>query len=184
MQLKMALPGMKAPDFAGVCNIRDEYSDVSLKDLISKGKWCLLFFYPHDFGTICPGELMELNAIKRQLKSLDCKIIGCSTDSAVLHNKFLTQPPNEGGIEGVTFPIIEDVNGGIAYDYGVMRHDSGYSFRAYFLIDNTGIIRARVVGDLPVALDIDGLPAKIKRIQDATAKKSWFQEMRGKMKED
>ena len=63
-------------------------------------------------------------------------------------------------------------------------NNAGMYFRAYFLIDNTGIIRARVVGDLPVALDIDGLPAKIKRIQEATAKKSWFQEMRDKMKED
>ena len=127
-----------------------------------------------DFGYICPSELLELNEIKPELDKLNCNIVGCSTDSAVTHNIFLSRSPEKAGVKGIQFPLLEDVNEVITGPYGVLRKDSGYCFRGYFLIDSDGFIRARFVSDLPIGLGIADLPNKIRAIQAATKQATWF----------
>ena len=148
---------------------------LSLKDFTSNGSWCLLIFYPMDFGYISPSELMALNSIKKDLDDLKCNLLACSTDTAVTHNKFLSVAPEEGGVKGLSFPLLEDVNGEIAEKYGVLRKDSGYTFRGYFLIDSEGIVRMRTVYDLPVGIGCEKLPATIKAVQDALKEDIWFE---------
>ena len=148
---QLAHPGMKAPEFKGLTigpNAKGP-NHMSLKDFTSNGSWCLLFFYPMDFGYISPSELLALNSIKKDLDDLKCNLLACSTDSAVVHNKFLSVATEEGGVKGLSFPLLEDVNGDIAEKYGVLRKDSGYTFRGYFLIDSKGIVRMRTIYDLP-----------------------------------
>ena len=168
------MPGMLAPDFDTMSARSDGINTtLSLSELIN-GSWCLLFFYPMDFGYICPSELLELNEIKPELDKLNCNIVGCSTDSAVTHNIFLSRSPEKAGVKGIQFPLLEDVNEVITGPYGVLRKDSGYCFRGYFLIDSDGFIRARFVSDLPIGLGIADLPNKIRAIQAATKQATWF----------
>ena len=149
--MSLALPGMKAPDFGGMTTGPKGQKEMFLKDFTSDGSWCLLFFFRKcghpsmDFGYIFPSELLALNSVKKDLDYLNCNLVACSTDSAVVHNKFLSFAPEKGGVKGLSFPLIEDVNGDIAAKYGVLWKDLGYTFRGYFLIDSKGIIRMRTV---------------------------------------
>ena len=173
-----ALPGTIAPKFAGVAaHSNGKFSDISMDELLSKeGQWLLLFFYPLDFGYISPSELMELNKIKGELDKLKCQIIACSTDSAVTHEKFLSVPPSNGGVQGIEFPLLEDVSGSISENYGVLRDQSGYTFRAYFVIDNNGFIRSRTVCDLPIGLGTDEIVGKVESLQKAQSQENWLHE--------
>ena len=169
-----AIPGMKAPDFGGMTTGPNGHKDMALRDFTSNNNWCLLFFYPMDFGYISPSELLALNSIKEDLDKLNCNLVGCSTDSAVIHSKFLSVPPEDGGVKGLTFPLLEDVNGDIAEKFGILRKDSGYTFRGFFLIDNDGIIRMRTVYDLPIGIGCENLPETIKSVQEALEEDTWF----------
>ena len=173
--MSFALPGMKAPDFGGMTTGPKGHNEMFLKDFTTNGNWCLLFFYPMDFGYISPSELLSLNSIKKDLDDLKCNLVACSTDSAVVHNKFLSVAPEEGGVKGLSFPLLEDVNGEIAEKYGILRKDSGYTFRGYFLIDSEGIIRMRTIYDLPVGIGCERLPETIKAVQDALREDTWFE---------
>ena len=172
--MSSAIPGLKAPDFEGMTTGPNGHKNMSLKDFTSNDNWCLLFFYPMDFGYISPSELLALNSIKKDLDMLKCNLLACSTDSAVVHNKFLSVAPEEGGVKGLSFPLLEDVNGDIAEKYGVLRTDSGYTFRGFFLIDSEGIIRSRTVYDLPIGIGCERLPDTIKAVQDALKEDTWF----------
>ena len=169
--------GMKAPEFAGMTMTIGPkgHIEMSLKDFISNGSCCLLFFYPMDFGYISPSELLALNSIKKDLDNLKCNLLACSTDSAVVHNKFLSVAPEEGGVKGLSFPLLEDVNGEIAEKYGVLRKDSGNTFRGYFLINSKDIVRIRTIYDLPVGIGCEKLPETIKAVQDALKEDNWFE---------
>ena len=83
----------------------------------------------------------------------------------LIHNKFLSVVPEEGGVKGLSFPLLEDVNGDIAERYGILKTDSGYTFRGYFLIDSDGIIRMRAIYDLPIGIGCEKLPETIKAVQ-------------------
>ena len=168
------LPGVKAPSFGGVawCN---GWSDISLSDNIAKKNWTILFFYPLDFGYITPSELMELENCRTELEGLKCNIVALSTDSAVTHEKFCSIQPRYGGVQGINFPLLEDVNGTIAEKYGVIRKNSGYTYRAYFIIDSNGVVRSRVVGDLPVGFGVNKIPSKVRNLQEALKEKAWYE---------
>ena len=58
--MSFALPGMKAPDFGGMTTGPKGHNEMFLKDFTTNGNWCLLFFYPMDFGYISPSELLSL----------------------------------------------------------------------------------------------------------------------------
>ena len=134
-----AIPGMKAPDFGGMTTGPNGHKDMALRDFTSNNNWCLLFFYPMDFGYISPSELLALNSIKEDLDKLNCNLVGCSPGTpALFFRKFLSLAPEDGGVRGLSFPVLEDVNGDIAkkFDLECAEVEAGF-----FLIDNEGIIR-------------------------------------------
>ena len=139
--------------------------DISLMDFSSSCKWLVLFFYPLDFGYITPSELLELEARREELEMMDCKILAVSSDSVVVHEQFASTNPGFGGVHGIKFPLLEDKNGNISRMYGVKKEGAGHSFRAYFIIDSDLVVRARVVGDLPVALGMDEMVRQVKALK-------------------
>ena len=144
------IPGMKAPDFEGMATGPNGHKLMRMKDFTTNN-WCLLFFYPIDFGYNFRSELLALNSIKKDLEKLNCNLVACSTDIAFAVRVLLSVAPEERGVEGLSIPLLEDVNGDIAKKYGVLRKDSDSTFRGYFLIDSDGIIRKRTIYDsLPI----------------------------------
>jgi peroxiredoxin 2/4 len=49
-------------------------------------------------------------------------------------------PREDGGIEGLRYPLLADKTGRIARDYGVLIEEEGHSLRGLFLIDPDGIL--------------------------------------------
>ena len=64
-------------------------------------------------------------------------------------------PQEKGGIQGVTYPLVSDLNKTIAKNYGVLKEDEGIAYRGLFLIDKEGIVRHAVVNDLPLGRNVD-----------------------------
>ena len=65
------LPGNKAPWFSSIGFQENKFMDISINDYT--GKWLVLFFYPLDFGYVSPSELLELEARRPELESLNCR---------------------------------------------------------------------------------------------------------------
>jgi peroxiredoxin (alkyl hydroperoxide reductase subunit C) len=139
----------KAPDFEGTAvhpsfkssNNPDGFKAVKLADY--KGKWLYLFFYPFDFTFVCPTELLSMSDHMDDFKKLNVEILGVSVDSKFSHFNWLRAPIAEGGIEGLKYPLLEDLGGAIAEKYGVRAGQN--ALRASFLIDPDGVVQHATV---------------------------------------
>ena len=151
------LPGNKAPWFSSIGFLENKFMDISINDYT--GKWLVLFFYPLDFGYVSPSELLELEVRRPELESLNCRyiinlihsmvfipscmyyrLLAISQDSVVVHERFADLNPGYGGVFGIKFPLVEDMDGNISRLYGVDKAQSGHSFRAYFIIDPSQVL--------------------------------------------
>lgn len=150
----MVLVNKEAPDFTAKAvqegTVIDEYK---LSDL--RGKYVVLFFYPLDFTFVCPTELHAFQAKLAEFKKRNVEVVGVSIDSWFSHLAWLQQPKNQGGIEGVTYPLVSDLNKTISKDYDVLLEGVGIALRGLFLIDKEGIVQHQVVNNLPLGRSID-----------------------------
>jgi peroxiredoxin (alkyl hydroperoxide reductase subunit C) len=148
------LVGKKAPHFSAQAVVEGQIvSDFSLTQFL--GKNVILFFYPLDFTFVCPTELHAFQERLEEFEKRNAQLIGCSVDSAYAHMAWLATPKSKGGIQGIDFPLISDINKTIARDYGVLLEKDGIAYRGLFLIDSEGIVRHQVVNDLPIGRSID-----------------------------
>ncbi|MFT5318996.1 MAG: peroxiredoxin (alkyl hydroperoxide reductase subunit C), partial [Chlamydiales bacterium] len=83
------------------------------------------------------------------------KVVGCSIDSVYAHCAWLRTPKLQGGIEGIKYPIISDINKTISRSFGVLNEEEGIAFRGLFLIDKKGVVRHQLINDLPLGRSID-----------------------------
>ena len=173
----MSLVGKKAPAFSAqaVINGDEIVEGFSLDQFIGKNE-VLLFFYPKDFTFVCPTEIHAFQEKLSIFEEKGVKVIGCSTDTEETHLAWLLTPKDQGGIEGVTYPIIADSSKTISSNYGVLGGDWDYNdegelifegapvaYRGTFLIDKDGIVRHQTVNDDPLGRNID----EMIRIVDA-----------------
>ena len=130
-------------------------------------KYVVLFFYPKDFTFVCPTELHRFQEELGEFEKRDVAVVGCSTDSEFSHWAWLQTPRNQGGIQGVTYPIVADINKTISRDYDVLAGEERIdeegnlvvdgelvAYRGLFLIDKAGIVRHEVVNDMPLGRSI------------------------------
>lgn len=158
------LVGKPAPDFKAKAvvsgNIVNDFSLIHFR-----GKYVVLFFYPLDFTFVCPTELHAFQEALEEFEKRQAQVIGCSVDSCYSHLAWLNTPKHKGGIEGIDYPLISDLNKTIARDYDVLIPHEGIAYRGLFLIDKEGIVRHQVVNDLPLGRSVD----EALRILDALA---------------
>ncbi len=140
--------GQKAPDFKATAALgNDEFKELSLADY--KGKWLVLFFYPLDFTFVCPTEINAFSDEIDKFKKIGAEVLGVSIDSQFSHNSWMKMPRKEGGIQGLKYPLLADVNKTIAQDYGVlMPPPAGIALRGLFVIDPDGILQYQTVNFL------------------------------------
>lgn len=148
------LVGRKAPGFTAkaVAN-KTIIENFSLDKHL--GKKVLLFFYPLDFTFVCPTELHAFQEALAEFEKRGCQVMGCSVDSAFSHLAWVETPKAKGGIEGVTYPLISDLNKTIARDYDVLVPNEGVAFRALFLIDEKGVVFHQLVNALPLGRSVE-----------------------------
>jgi len=148
------LVGKKAPDFRAKSAIKGGViSDITLSSY--RGRYVVLFFYPLDFTFVCPTELHAFQERLEDFEQRETQVIGCSVDSPHCHVAWLRTPKSEGGIQGVTYPLVSDLNKTIATDYDVLMQGEGIAYRGLFLIDREGVVRHQVVNDLPLGRSVD-----------------------------
>jgi peroxiredoxin 2/4 len=162
------LVGKKAPGFSAsaVVNGNEIVSNFTLEQF--KGKYVILFFYPKDFTFVCPTELFAFQERLEDFKSRGVEVIACSTDTEQSHWGWLNMAKNDGGIKGVTYPIIADTNKTISMNYDVLAGYYDYdeegsmvavgeliAYRGLFLIDREGVVRHQLVNDLPLGRNVE-----------------------------
>jgi peroxiredoxin (alkyl hydroperoxide reductase subunit C) len=157
--------GQKAPDFKADAALgNDEFKTISLSDY--KGKWLVLFFYPLDFTFVCPTEINAFSDDLEKFKKLGCEILGVSVDSKFSHNAWTKVSRKEGGIQGLKYPLLADINKTIANDYGVLL-PGGIALRGLFVIDPDGALQYQVVNFLNFGRSTEETLRVIQAIQTA-----------------
>lgn len=150
----MSLVGKKAPEFRAKAVIKDRIVDsFALSDY--NGRYVLLFFYPLDFTFVCPTELHAFQEKLSEFEKRGAQVIGCSVDSCFSHAAWLNTPKSKGGIQGVAYPLVSDLNKSISRSYHVLKEDEGIAYRGLFLMDKQGIVRHCLVNDLPLGRSVD-----------------------------
>ena len=149
----MLQPTMKAPEFKAAAVVNGQFKDVSLADY--KGKNVVLFFYPLDFTFVCPTEILAFSDRIEDFRSRNTEVVGVSIDSKFSHLAWLNTKREEGGIQGLQYPLVADVTKSIATQYGVLKADEGIAFRGLFLIDKNGVIQHMVVNNLPLGRSVE-----------------------------
>ncbi len=147
------LVGKSAPDFTADAVHLGQFTQVNLSSYRGS-KYVVLFFYPLDFTFVCPTELHAFQEKLEAFHERNVEVLGVSIDSKFSHFAWLTTPKNQGGIQGVEYPLISDLKRTIAQDYDVLSAD-GVAFRGLFLIDKEGIVRHQVVNDLPLGRSVE-----------------------------
>jgi peroxiredoxin (alkyl hydroperoxide reductase subunit C) len=165
----MVLVGKKAPSFStkAVVNGGDIVADFSLDQYIGKSH-VLFFFYPKDFTFVCPSELHAFQASLEEFKSKGVEVVACSTDTPESHWGWLQVEKNNGGIKGITYPIVADVAKTITENFGVLAGDyyindkdeleadgPMIAYRGLFLIDKEGIVQHQIVNNFPLGRNVD-----------------------------
>lgn len=163
------LVGKKAPSFKAGAVIDGEeiVEDFSLDQFLGK-KHVLFFFYPKDFTFVCPTELHAFQEKLAEFEKRNVAVVACSTDTEESHWSWLQMPKDKGGIEGITYPIVADVDKSISDKFGVLAgeyeyDENGYlsatgpmiAYRGLFLIDKQGTVMHEVVNFFPLGRNVD-----------------------------
>ncbi len=173
------LVGKQAPAFnaKAVVNGGEIIENFSLKQYEGE-KYVVFFFYPADFTFVCPTELLAFEDKKAEFAARNTVVIGASTDSEFSHWKWLQTPQNQGGIQGVTYPLVVDQSLNISKDYDVLIGADEYdeegnivfvgepkAYRGLFLVDKQGVVRHQLVNDLPLGRNVDEVLRMIDALQ-------------------
>jgi len=168
----MSLVGKKFPSIAvdAISEMGDNLKINIFEEATKNNKKVLLFWYPKDFTFVCPTELHAFQAALPEFEKRNTIVIGASCDTNEVHFAWLNTPKNNGGIEGVTYPILADTNRNLANILGILDIEStSYSedtdsviiegsnvtYRATYLIDETGKIFHESVNDMPLGRNVN-----------------------------
>lgn len=155
------------PSFRAKAVVKGEIvDDFSLDQYLGK-KYVVFFFYPKDFTFVCPTELHAFQEALEEFEKRDVAVVGCSTDTEYAHWGWLQVEPSQGGIKGVTYPLVADTNKTIAHAFDVLAGDYDIdmdgelvvegelvAYRGLFLIDKEGIVQHQVVNNMPLGRSI------------------------------
>jgi len=153
--------GKKAPDFSCEAVINKKIEKVTLGSF--KGKYKVVFFYPLDFTFVCPTELHAFQNRLSEFEKRNTQVVGVSIDSVFSHMAWLNKPKAQGGIEGITYPLISDINKTMSRDYGVLDESQGIAFRGLFLLDKDDCVQSMVMNNLGLGRSIN----EVLRLVDA-----------------
>jgi len=71
--------------------------------------------------------------------------------------QYCQKPRSEGGLGGLTYPLIADIDRNISKSYGVLieeGEEKGASYRATFILDKNGLVRHSSVNDIAGSIDV------------------------------
>lgn len=141
-----------------------------LEEAVKNKKKVLLFWYPKDFTFVCPTELHAFQAALGEFEKRNTIVIGASCDTAEVHFAWLNTPKDDGGIQGVTYPILADSNRNLANMLRILDisneqynedtdsytyEGDNVTFRATYLIDEEGTVFHESINHMPVGRNVN-----------------------------
>ena len=161
----MSIVGRKFPSIA--VNAMDEMGDTFqidvLKHAVANNKKVLLFWYPKDFTFVCPTEIHAFQEVAEEFAKRNTLVIGASCDTAEVHFAWLNTAKDNGGIEGVKFPILADSTRVLSQALDILDFDmfdeegsagDNVTYRATYLIDETGLVFHESINHMPVGRNV------------------------------
>ena len=163
------LVGKKAPSFSASAVIKGGQivADYSLDQFVGE-KPVLFFFYPMDFTFVCPTELFAFQNKLAEFEARGVEVVACSTDTEQSHWGWLQMDKSEGGIKGITYPLVADTSKTISANFGVLAGDYELdenenmcatgpmiAYRGLFLIDKNGIVQHQIVNNFPLGRNVE-----------------------------
>lgn len=168
----MSLVGKKFPNIeVDAMNSKSDVLRVNvLEEAVNNKKKVVLFWYPKDFTFVCPTELHAFQAALGEFEKRNTLVIGASCDSAQVHFAWLHTAKDNGGIEGVTYPLLADTTRNLSNVLGILdiadetydeetdtiqMEGSNVTYRATYLIDEEGKIFHESVNDMPLGRNVN-----------------------------
>ncbi|MGJ8684101.1 MAG: peroxiredoxin [Nonlabens sp.] len=167
----MAIVGRQFPsiDVDAMNEMGDTFKLNVLEEAKNNNKKVLLFWYPKDFTFVCPTELHAFQAALGEFEKRNTVVIGASCDTPEVHFAWLNTPKDDGGIEGVTYPILADTNRNLANMLDILDIEQEYddnleayvlkgdnvTYRATYLIDEEGTVFHEGVNHMPVGRNVN-----------------------------
>lgn len=167
----MAIVGRKFPSIHvdAMNEMGDTFKLNVLEEAKNNNKKVILFWYPKDFTFVCPTELHAFQAALGEFEKRNTMVIGASCDTPEVHFAWLNTPKDDGGIEGVTYPILADSNRNLANMLDILDIEEEYNddlegyvlkgdnvtFRATYLIDEEGTVFHEGVNHMPVGRNVN-----------------------------
>jgi peroxiredoxin (alkyl hydroperoxide reductase subunit C) len=168
----MSFVGKKFPNLN--VTAMDEMGDNKVINIFEEAtkndKKVLLFWYPKDFTFVCPTELHAFQAAMSEFEKRNTIVIGASCDTAEVHFAWLNTAKDNGGIEGVTYPLVADSNRNLAsildildvsavdyndeYDVEIITGDC-VTYRATYLIDEEGTVFHEGINHMPLGRNVN-----------------------------
>ncbi len=167
----MAFVGKKFPDLSvdAMNDLGDTFKLNVLDEAVKNKKKVVLFWYPKDFTFVCPTELHAFQAALGEFEKRNTIVIGASCDTPEVHFAWLSTEKDNGGIEGVTYPILADSNRNLASTLGILditnetyNEESGVvtvegdnvTYRATYIIDEDGIVQHESINNMPLGRNV------------------------------
>ena len=155
--------GKLAPNFLTVGVLNNKLGKIRLSDYRGK-KYVVLIFYPANFTPVSPTELIGLSNRVSEFRKLSTQILAVSIDSPFSHFHCLLSRQYEGGLFGLKFPLVSDLNKTITTNYQLLT-DDGMAFPGVFIIDKEGVIQYYTVNNLLCGRSINEILRILESIQ-------------------
>lgn len=167
----MSLVGKKFPNLEvdAMNEMGDTFKVNVLEQAKKNNKKVVLFWYPKDFTYVCPTEIFAFQEALKDFEDRNTIVIGASCDTPEVHFAWLSTAKDNGGIEGVTFPLLADTNRNLSNQLGILQTGEQHyneetdtytmdgpfiTWRATYLIDEEGTVFAENVNVEPVGRNI------------------------------
>ena len=155
--------GQTAPNFLTIGVFKKRLGKIRLSDYLGK-KYVILLFYPGNFTSVSPTELISLSDRISEFRKLSTQILAISVDSPFSHLQSLLLNREEGGLGNLNYPLISDSTQTITRDYHLLT-DEGLAFPGLFIIDKEGVIQYYTVNNLLCGRNINELLRILESIQ-------------------
>jgi peroxiredoxin (alkyl hydroperoxide reductase subunit C) len=149
--------GEKIPDLSLQVYHGGEIKEVKLSDF--RGRWIVIAFYPADFTFVCPTELEELADHYDELRRLGAEVISVSTDTVYVHKAWHGTSP---AIKKIRFHMAADPAGVACRAFGSYIHKEGIPWRATFIVDPEGMLRAMEMHDNSIGRSVKEIIRKLQ----------------------
>ena len=167
----MSLVGKKFPNITvdAMSEMGDDLKINIFEEATKNNKKVLVFWYPKDFTFVCPTELHAFQAALPEFEKRNTMVIGASCDTNEVHFAWLNTAKDNGGIEGVTYPIVSDAQRNLSSVLGILDIEnevyneeldsvqiegSNVTYRATYLVDESGKIFHESVNDMPLGRNV------------------------------